>query len=93
MTASNPFSPTISNAFVIAVHRIDAATNETLFSLSGEAGNATLLQAITPFGTTVYFDTGGSGGANRLSNSYGVAVGDNVLVGYPDSRLWRPGFP
>lgn len=88
VTTGNPFAPTIQDAFVIAVHRIDSTTvNGTLFSLSGSATNSARWQAHAPYGGgTLYFDTGGaSAGTTRVTTSYGVTPGNNVLVGFQGS--------
>ncbi len=82
-TASNPFAPIVSNAFVIAVHKVDSIGAGTLFSLTGSGTAANRWHAHAPYNDgTLYFDCGGSSGTNRVSVSYGVSTGNVVLVSF-----------
>lgn len=83
-TSTNPFGATINDAFVIAIHRVDAIANGTLFTLSGGSANAEdRWQSHAPWGSgSVFFDTGGAGGNNRIQSPYGLSAGDTALVGF-----------
>ncbi len=82
-TASNPFGASISDAFVIAVHKVDTDNRGALFTLTGSSVQANHWQARAPWGNgDAYFDVGGASGANRLQTSYGVSAGSNVLVSF-----------
>jgi hypothetical protein len=86
MTASNPFAPTISNAFVIVVQRVDATVNGILFSLSNST--TTRWQAHAPWGEgTMYFDCGGSVAPYRINIAYGVTAGTVVITSFYCSSL------
>jgi M6 family metalloprotease-like protein len=80
-TASNPFSPTVSNAFVIAVHKVDTIANGTFFSLTGSSANR--WQSHAPYGGDIlYFDCGGAASPNRINTTYGVSAGSSALVSF-----------
>jgi M6 family metalloprotease-like protein len=80
-TATNPFGATISNAFVMAVLNVGVLGSSTAFSLSASGANR--WQSHAPWGDgTVYFDCGGSGGANRLQYASGWAASQVALMGY-----------
>jgi autotransporter-associated beta strand protein len=83
-TASNPFGATVSNAFVIAVHKVDTVANGTFFSLTGNpASNNNRWQSHAPYsGGTLYFDCGGAAAPNRISTAYGVTAGSSALVSF-----------
>lgn len=82
-TSSNPFAPTVEDALVIAVHKVGATgSDQTLFTLSGSGAQSGRWQAHAPWGGTVYFDTGGASGSNRVATSYAASGGDDVLVGF-----------
>ncbi|MCC5843543.1 MAG: hypothetical protein JJU05_04755 [Verrucomicrobia bacterium] len=81
-TSTNPFGSSVNDAFVLAVHRVDArVSNQTLFSLTGSSENANRWQSHAPWGSEIFFDTGGTG-AERLRTNYDVSVGDVVLAGF-----------
>jgi hypothetical protein len=87
-TASNPFSSapfngTISDAFVIVVHKIDDDGNKgTMFTLTGTDTNSNRWQCHAPYSGTAYFDTGNISGGGRVQKDYGTNTNDNVLVGF-----------
>jgi len=82
-TASNPFGATISNAFVIAVHKVDATTGGDLFSLTGSDNSTNRWQSHVPWSdTNLYFDCGGITGANRVFTNYNVSTGSVALTGF-----------
>ena len=86
VSGSNPFAPTISDAMVIAVHRVDTtSTTGTLFNLSGTSASPGRWQAHVPFNGTLYFDAGSTSGGARLQASYGVSAGDSALVSFYNS--------
>jgi hypothetical protein len=80
VSSSNPYAPTISDAMVIAVHRVDGTQQGTLFNISGTSNNTGRWQAHAPYGSTFYFDAGAASGGARMSAPYGVATGDSVLL-------------
>lgn len=82
--ASNPFSPTINDAMIIMVHRVESTTAQgVLFSLSGSETAANRWQSHCPWSDgTLYFDTGNSTGANRVSAAYGATVNDVAMVSF-----------
>jgi fibronectin type 3 domain-containing protein len=82
-TSGNPFGASVDDAFVMAVHRVDAtASGQTLFSLTGSDTSASRWQSHAPWNTLIYLDTGGTSAPNRISTDYGVSVGEAVLVGF-----------
>jgi fibronectin-binding autotransporter adhesin len=82
-TASNPFGTTVSNAFVIAVHKVDSIGQGDLFSLTGSDNTANRWQSHAPWSDgTLYFDCGGAGAPNRINASYGVSAGSVVLSSF-----------
>jgi hypothetical protein len=82
-TSSNPFGVTINDAFVIAVYRLEAVSNGSLFSLTGSTTTSRRWNAHAPWGDgRVYFDTGGASAPNRISTAYGVSAGSTVLSGF-----------
>jgi len=87
-TASNPFGATVSNAFVIAVHKVESTQDGAFFSLTGSSTNANRWQSNCPWGDgNVVFDCGGALGTNRVSASYGVSAGSNALVSFYCSKV------
>jgi hypothetical protein len=83
LTTGSPFGGTVSNALVMAVHRVDNdASTGTLFTLTGSSTAASRWQAHVPFNGSVFFDTGGSSSVNRVSLDYGTGTGDIVLAGF-----------
>jgi len=83
LTASNPFGATINNAFVIAVHKVNAIDKGIFFSLTSSDDAAKRWQSHAPWaGGTLYFDVGGVASPERISASYNISVDDNVLVTY-----------
>lgn len=84
-TAGNPFGETVEDAFVIAVHKVDALENGTFFTLTGGLGpnNVNRWQGHAPWSTgAVFFDTGGINAPYRLTTSYGAGAGEDVMVGF-----------
>lgn len=82
-TASNPFGTSVSDALVIAVHKVDNDNNQgTMFTLTGSDSSGSRWQCHAPYSGTAYFDCGGTGGANRINANYGTDTGDNVLVAF-----------
>lgn len=83
-TATNPFAPAVSNAFVIVVHKVESVSAaQTFFTLTGTDLSTRRWQSHAPYsGGTLYFDCGNIFGANRVSAPYGVTVGDNVIVSF-----------
>jgi fibronectin type 3 domain-containing protein len=82
-TASNPFDSAVGDALVLMVHKVDNDSDQgTLFTLTGSDASGSRWQAHAPYSGTVYFDCGGTGGANRVNTNYGTNTGDNVLLGF-----------
>lgn len=79
-TTSNPFGATVSNALVIAVHKVDSIQQGALFSLTGTLDVANRWSSHFPWADgNVYFDCGDVAVPNRISASSGVSEG-NVLL-------------
>jgi hypothetical protein len=82
-TASNPFGTTVSNAFVITVHKVDSLQNGVLFSLTGTQANGNRWNGYAPWGDgNMYFDCGGVSAPNRISTNYNVSAGNVVLSSF-----------
>jgi subtilisin family serine protease len=84
-SAGNPFGDTVSDAFVLAVHRVDTISHGTLFSLTGggNAGASQIWQANVPQDDgQVRFETGGYGPGYDLTVNFSVIPGDVVLSGF-----------
>lgn len=95
---SNPFGASISNAALFIVLNIKTIATSTLFSLTGSTTGANRWQSHCPWtGPTVYFDCGGSSGANRLSYASGWSANRLVIMGYICSttnsiqQIWENG--
>jgi hypothetical protein len=87
-TASNPFSATVSDAFVILVHKVNSIQNGSLFSLTGSVGEANRWGSHAPFSDgALYFDCGGAVAPNRVGTSYGVSAGNVVLSSFYCSTI------
>ncbi|MGL5019968.1 MAG: PKD domain-containing protein [Luteolibacter sp.] len=98
-TATNPFGSTIQNALFMTVTNIGENTASTLFSLSGSSVNpAQRFQAHAPFSDgKVYFDVGGTTGANRLQSTATWSANQTKLLGFYSSvaasvqQVWDSG--
>ena len=82
-SASNPFGASIHDALVMCVHRVDAVSNGTLFTLSGSHTDPNRWQSHAPWGDDrIYFDNGTKSPGDRLQTAYDVAAGASALVGF-----------
>jgi len=96
---SNPFGATISNAAVFMVINVKLVNQDTtLFSMTGSATAANRWQAHCPWSDgKVYFDNGGTGGANRVSYASGWAANKIAVMGFIGSvtssvqQIWENG--
>lgn len=80
-TDSNPFGASVVDALVMFVHKPNTINAGTLFSLTGSVNNSNRWQAHCPWSNgQFYFDCGGTGGANRVQEPYGVSAGESVLA-------------
>ncbi len=85
-TASNPFGATVSDAFVIVVHKVDSIQNGILFSLTGSDAIANRWNGHAPWlDGSMFFDCGAAAGPNRAGTSYGVSPGHVVLTSFYSS--------
>lgn len=98
-TATNPLGSTIQNALLMTVTNIGTTTGATMFSLSGSSNNAAQrFQAHAPFSDgKVYFDVGGTSGANRLQSASTWSANQTKLLGFYSStaasvqQVWDSG--
>jgi len=80
---SNPFGASISNAALFMVLNVKSvAETKTTWSMTGSANAANRWQSHCPWAGTVYFDCGGTGGANRVSYGSGWAANKIALMSY-----------
>jgi len=96
---SQPFGATISNAAIFLVLNVKSVTESVVtFSLSGSSNAANRWNSHIPWSNgTVYFDNGGTGGANRVSYGAGWAANKIAIMGFIGSvtnsvqQIWEGG--
>jgi hypothetical protein len=98
MAMDAPFGVTVDDAFVCMVLDIKTVANSALFSLTGSATAANRWQTHCPYGDgTVYFDCGGTAGANRVSYAAGWSDNSLEIMGWYGSttdgvqQVWEGG--
>ena len=80
-TSTNPFGASISNAMLIGVFNIGTIADSTLFSLS--SSGTSRWQSHAPWSDkNLYFDCGGSSGANRVFKASGWSASQTKMLGY-----------
>ena len=84
-TSSNPFGSQVSNAAIFMVAKTDSTNNGTAFSLTGTPSNANRWNAHLGWGTTAYFDAGGTSGDQRINKTGWSTSGEVWLAGLYNS--------
>ena len=85
-TSSNPFAPTIQDAFVFMVGKTDSLNQGTAFTLTGSSNAANRWNSHLPWSNgAAFFDAGGTNGGNRLSKGGWAAAGDVWMAGLYNS--------
>lgn len=86
---AKPFGATLSDVLVGVAYREVTRQNSVLFSLSQDKSGgdtSTRWHAHAPWGDgTGYFDNGGATGANRVSGSWPVAAGNDLVATFKGS--------
>ena len=85
-SSTNPFGSSINDAFVFMVAKTDATNTGTAFSLTGTANAANRWNAHLGWGSTGYFDAGGTSGDQRINKNGWTSSGQVWMAGLYNSN-------